>query len=75
MFRRRMTVKRSPSVVLDPFGGTGTVAGVARILGRFGIHNDLSADYNRLAAWRIWESGHFVKTEQRTWRDRQTQLL
>ena len=24
---------------------------------------------------RIWSSGHFAKTEQRTWQDRQTQLL
>ena len=64
-----------PAVVLDPFGGTGTVAGVARQLGRYGIHNDLSQDYNRLAIWRIWESGHFAKTEQRTWADRQGQML
>jgi DNA modification methylase len=64
-----------PAVILDPFGGTGTVAGVARTLGRYGIHNDLSAAYNRLAAWRIWESGHFTKTTDRTWRDRQETLL
>ncbi len=65
----------TPAVVLDPMGGTGTVAGVARMLGRYGISNDLSEDYNRLAAWRIWQSDHFTKTEQRTWRDRQTTLL
>jgi DNA modification methylase len=65
----------NPSIVCDPFGGTGTVAGVARTLNRYGVHNDLSADYNRLAAWRIFESGHFQKTEQRTWQDRQGQLL
>ena len=64
-----------PAVILDPFGGTGTTAGVARTLGRYGISNDLSADYNRLAIWRIWESGHFTKTEQRTWADRQGALL
>jgi DNA modification methylase len=69
------TAPTTPAVVLDPFGGTGTVAGVARTLGRFGVHNDLSADYNRLAAWRIFESGHFTKTEQRMWSDRQGQLL
>ena len=69
------TATTTPAVVLDPFGGTGTVAGVARTLGRYGITNDLSADYNRLAIWRIWESGHFTKTEQRTWSDRQTRLI
>jgi len=65
----------TPSIILDPMGGTGTVAGVARILGRYGISNDLSADYNKLAQWRIWDSGHFTKTEQRTWADRQGSLL
>lgn len=68
------TAPTTPAIVLDPFGGTGTVAGVARMLGRFGISNDLSADYNRLATWRIFESGHFTKTEQRTWADRQTTM-
>ena len=40
------------SVVLDPFGGTGTTAAVAHILGRHGISVDLSADYLRIADWR-----------------------
>jgi site-specific DNA-methyltransferase (cytosine-N4-specific) len=39
-------------VVLDPFGGTGTTALVASVLGRRGISVDMSADYCRLAAWR-----------------------
>lgn len=64
-----------PAVVLDPFGGTGTTAGVAHTLGRHGITVDLSADYCRLAEWRIGESGHFAKSRQRMWADRQTQLL
>ncbi len=63
------------AVILDPFGGTGTVAGVAKTLGRFGISNDLSESYNRLAIWRITQSGHFTKTEQRAWADRQGSLL
>ncbi len=46
-----------PAVVLDPFGGTGTTAAVARVLGRVGVSVDLSSDYCRLARWRIWESG------------------
>ena len=62
-------------VVLDPFGGTGTTAGVARTLGRTGISVDLSEDYCNLARWRIFKSGHFSKTEQRTWADKQTSLL
>lgn len=45
-----------PAVVLDPFGGTGTVAMMARAMGRYGVHLDLSRDYNRLARWRIFES-------------------
>ena len=65
----------TPAVILDPFGGTGTVAGVAKTLGRYGISNDLSESYNRLAIWRITQSGHFTKTEQKAWADRQGQLL
>ena len=41
-----------PSVVVDPFGGTGTTALVASMHGRHGISIDLSADYCRLARWR-----------------------
>ena len=55
------TAPSTPGVVLDPFGGTGTTAGVAHILGRHGISVDLSADYCRLAQWRIGESGQFEK--------------
>lgn len=70
---RRIILGFSPEdgVVLDPFGGSGTTAGVARMLGRFGISNDLSSAYSRLAAWRVWESGHFKKTVDRTWADMQ----
>lgn len=39
-------------VVLDPFGGTGTTALVADVMGRHGISVDMSADYCRLAQWR-----------------------
>lgn len=41
-----------PAVVLDPFGGSGTTALVADVLGRTGISLDLSADYCRIARWR-----------------------
>ena len=64
-----------PAVVLDPFGGTGTVAMVARALGRYPVHIDLSADYLRLARWRIYDSGHASKTTARTDRERQGVLL
>ncbi len=40
-----------------------------------GISLDLSADYCRLARWRIERSGHFEKTLQRTHRDNQGTLL
>ncbi|MFD5089403.1 DNA-methyltransferase [Amycolatopsis thailandensis] len=43
-------------VVLDPFGGTGTTALVATMLGRRGISLDLSADYARLATWRAGDA-------------------
>ena len=46
------TAPTTPGVVLDPFGGTGTTALVASVLGRHGISVDLSADYCRLAEWR-----------------------
>jgi len=42
-----------PAVVLDPFGGTGTTALVASVLGRVGITVDRSADYCRIARWRV----------------------
>lgn len=41
-----------PGVVLDPFGGTGTTALVASVLGRHGITNDMSQDYLSIAEWR-----------------------
>lgn len=64
-----------PAVVLDPFGGTGTTAMVARALGRTGVSLDLSADYCRLARWRVFESGHGAKAVERTNRDRQGVLI
>lgn len=45
-------------VVLDPFCGTGTTVAVARALGRHGIGVDLSADYLRLAEWRVIGDGY-----------------
>jgi DNA modification methylase len=41
------------NVVLDMFGGTGTVAAVARRLGRHYLHIDSSAEYCALAAERV----------------------
>lgn len=64
-----------PAVVLDPFGGTGTVALVAKALGRFGISHDLSGDYSRLARWRIFESGHGNKAVKRTQLEMQQTLI
>jgi DNA modification methylase len=45
------------AIVLDPFGGTGTTALVADVLGRHGISVDRSADYCRLARWRTTDPG------------------
>jgi DNA modification methylase len=41
------------NVVLDPFGGTGTVAAVARRYGRHFVHLDISKTYCSIAAQRI----------------------
>ena len=65
------TAPSTPGVVLDPFAGTGTVPMVARALGRTGIGVDLSADYLRLATWRVFQSGHASKTVARTNAERQ----
>jgi DNA modification methylase len=62
-----------PAVVLDPFGGTGTVAMVARVLGRTAISIDLSHDYSRLAKWRV-TSNHAAKSISRTNLERQMTL-
>lgn len=58
------TAPTRPSIVLDPFGGTGTVALVAHALGRHGISIDLSADYCRLAAWRTSDPGERARAMQ-----------
>jgi DNA modification methylase len=51
------TAPTTPAVVLDPFGGTGTTALAADVLGRTGISVDASADYCRIAAWRTTDPG------------------
>jgi DNA modification methylase len=53
-----------PGVVLDPFGGTGTTALVASVLGRTGITVDRSADYCRLARWRTSDPGERARAMQ-----------
>lgn len=58
------TAPTTPAVVLDPFGGTGTTALVAKALGRNGISVDMSADYCRLATWRINDEGELARAMQ-----------
>jgi hypothetical protein len=53
-----------PAVILDPFGGTGTVALVAKALGRHGISLDMSSDYCRLAGWRTTDEGEYARALQ-----------
>jgi methylase of polypeptide subunit release factors len=74
---RRLILGWSPEggTVLDPFGGTGTVAMIARALGRQAIHVDLSRDYLKLAKWRIWESGHWKKAVAKTEAQKQDGLF
>ena len=47
--------------MLDPFGGTGTTALVAKVLGRHGISVDMSADYCRLATWRTTDPDQIAR--------------
>lgn len=56
---RRIVLGWSPAggTVVDPFGGTGTTALVASVLGRVGLSFDLSHDYTRLARWRTTDPG------------------
>ena len=58
------TAPTTPAVVLDPFGGTGTTALVAKALGRQGISVDMSADYCRLAKWRTTDEGELARALQ-----------
>jgi DNA modification methylase len=53
-----------PAVILDPFGGTGTTAVVAKALGRRAHLVDLSADYCRLAQWRVTDPGEMARAMQ-----------
>jgi DNA modification methylase len=66
---RRLILGFSPpgGVILDPFAGTGTTVMASRALGRHGVGVDLSADYLRLAAWRVWEGPGVEKVRDRTW--------
>lgn len=52
-------------LVLDPFGGSGTTALVARILDRDCVSVDRSAGYSKLAKWRVFASDHRAKLEAR----------
>jgi DNA modification methylase len=61
------TAPTTPATVLDPFGGTGTTAMVAKALGRKGISVDLSADYCRLAEWRCNDEASLVKAREKTY--------
>ena len=54
----------TPALIVDPFGGTGTTALVADVLGRTGISCDLSADYCRLARWRTTDPAERAKAMQ-----------
>ena len=51
------TAPTRPAVVLDPFGGSGTTALVAEMLGRHGVSVDRSAGYGRIAQWRTSDPG------------------
>jgi site-specific DNA-methyltransferase (cytosine-N4-specific) len=54
--------KYRPGVVLDPFIGSGTVAHVARKLGRHAVGIDLNESYLELAARRLQQQSLFAGT-------------
>jgi DNA modification methylase len=58
------TAPTTPSVILDPFGGTGTTALAAKAAGQTGITIDMSADYCRLARWRTTDPGQLASALQ-----------
>ena len=58
------TAPTRPATILDPFGGTGTTALVAKALGCHGISVDMSADYCRLAQWRTNDEGEIARALQ-----------
>lgn len=68
-FPRRIIAGWCPGdgVVLDPFGGTGTTALVAKAMGRHGISVDLSGDYCRLAQWRTTDAGQLARAAGIEW--------
>lgn len=76
-FPRRFVEGWSPrdGVVLDPFGGTGTTAMVAKALGRTGVSVDLSADYCRLAEWRTNDATQLARVRSRSARNLQGGLF
>lgn len=55
-----------PSVVLDPFGGTGTTAMTARALGRTGISVDMSHSYCAVAQWRVSDETQLSRVRNMT---------
>jgi len=50
-----------PAIVLDPFIGSGTVAHVARKLGRHAVGIDLNESYLELAARRLQQQSLFAE--------------
>ena len=53
-----------PSIVLDPFGGTGCTAMVAAANGRIGVTVDYSHSYCRFARWRTTDPSERAKAMQ-----------
>jgi len=58
----RVSPPAVPCVVLDPFIGSGTVAHVARKLGRHAVGIDLNESYLKLAARRLQQQSLFADT-------------
>ena len=54
-FDRWTPAPTRPALIVDPFGGSGTTALVASLLGRNAVTIDRSGDYCRLARWRCYD--------------------
>lgn len=52
-------------MILDPFGGSGTTAVVAKALDRDCISLDLSSTYTKLARWRCYVSDHANRLQEK----------
>lgn len=69
------TDERVPCVVLDPFGGSGTTAGVANALGRSAVLCELNPAYAELVAERVDDVKRRLGKKPKKTRDSKNQKI